>query len=72
MTSPIVTRIELYYAVEQAFAAAPVQRTDLIDVARARGVRAEVIDALANLPDDIRFAHMRDLWPHYPGMPTGQ
>lgn len=71
MSAPTVTRIELYYAVEQAFAAAPVRREDLIDTARLRGVRAEVIDTLAKLPDDVRFNHMRELWPHYPGMPTG-
>jgi hypothetical protein len=71
MRQPVVTRIEVYYAIEKAFASAPLEREDLISAAREHGGRPELLETLAQLPERRRFARLRDLWEHFPDMPTG-
>lgn len=71
MTTEPVTRIELYYAIENAFATPPAHTADLLAAARSHGVRREVIDALSTLPDGHLFPRIRDVWEYYPDMPTG-
>lgn len=71
MTLDPVTRIEVYYAIESAFASPPVRPTDLIDTARSHSARTAVLDALAELPADHVFVRLRDVWTFFPTMPTG-
>lgn len=71
MTAEPVTRVEIYYAIEDVFATPPVRAADILAAARTRGLREEVLDALGTLPADQPFQRLRDLWQYYPDMPTG-
>jgi hypothetical protein len=64
-----VTRIEIADAVEEAFARPPVSKGDLLAHATANRARVDVLDALARLPER-NFGHLRELWPHLPGVPV--
>jgi len=71
MISDPVTRIELYYAIENAFISPPVDAAALIAAAREHHARPEIFDALGKLPEGEPFRRLRDVWEHFPGMPTG-
>jgi hypothetical protein len=71
MTTESVTRVELYYAIEDAFDAPPVSASDLMVTAGQHHARIEVLNALAQLPHDRSFRHLREVWDYYPEMPTG-
>lgn len=71
MTIDPVTRIELYYAIENAFASPPVRAADLLAAAREHSARPDIISVLSDLPEDQVFKRLRDVWEHYPDMPTG-
>jgi hypothetical protein len=64
-----VTRIEIAEAVETAFDRPPVSKGDLLAHATASRARVDVLDTLARLPERD-FRHLRDLWPHLPGIPV--
>lgn len=71
MTNDPVTRIELYYAIENAFSSPPVHAATLIAAAREHHARPEIIEALGDLPEGQPFKRLRDVWEHFPDMPTG-
>ncbi|MGH2656093.1 MAG: DUF2795 domain-containing protein [Actinomycetota bacterium] len=43
---------------------------ELVEVARGRGVRSEVVRLLEELPER-RYRHVRELWAHVPEVPVG-
>lgn len=71
MTIEPVTRIEMYYAIESAFASPPVTTEELSRAAHAHSARAELLTALAGLPAGHVFPRLRDVWEFYPDMATG-
>lgn len=71
MANDPVTRIELYYAIENAFTSPPTDAAVLIAAAREHHARPEIIDVLGNLPEGEQFRRLRDVWEHFPDMPTG-
>lgn len=71
MTSDPVTRIEVYYAIEEAFATPPVSSPDLLGAARRHGAREDILNVLVQLPQDRAFRAVREVWEFFPNMPTG-
>ena len=66
-----VTRIEIAQAVQEAFRRRPAPRIRLIETAKGRGARGEVISLLERLPDR-GFGHLRELWREMPEVPVGE
>ncbi|WP_431792056.1 DUF2795 domain-containing protein [Microbacterium paraoxydans] len=71
MTSDPVTRIEVYYAIEEAFAKPPVSSSDLLGAARRHGAREDILKVLDLIPEDQSFRAVRQVWEFFPDMPTG-
>jgi hypothetical protein len=63
-----VTRIEILDAVEEVFDMPPVSAVDLVETARARGSRPQVLDTLRRVPGK-QFRHPVELWTHLPDLP---
>ncbi|ROO63128.1 hypothetical protein EDC02_5145 [Micromonospora sp. Llam0] len=66
-----VTRVEIADFLDTAFDAGPVGGTDLARVAQASGARAELVTLLAELPEQNRYARLRQLWEDLPDVPLG-
>lgn len=71
MSPEPVTRIEIYYAIEHAFADPPVHSENLLAQAATHNARVEVLDCLRTLPTGHLFPRIRDVWEFFPSMPTG-
>ncbi|HKX72290.1 MAG TPA: DUF2795 domain-containing protein [Acidimicrobiales bacterium] len=56
-----VTRVEVIDHIGQAFAGAPLTRSDLLAAARLGSARPEVLELLGRLPDR-RFSRPHELW----------
>src|ERR687897_206937 len=56
-----VTRVEVIDHIGQAFAGAPLTRSDLLAAARLRAPRPQVLELLGPLPDR-RFSRPHELW----------
>lgn len=69
-----VTRVEIVEAVYPAFepTTTPTTTLDLRWAAQQTNARAEVIETLQNLDEDLRFHSIRDIWKHLPDIPVGQ
>src|SRR5690606_5458895 len=70
VASQPVTRVEILECIEEAFADGPVDRSRLVDAARARGARAELVALLEHLPER-HYVHQRQLWVDLPHVPVG-
>ncbi|MGH9113756.1 MAG: DUF2795 domain-containing protein [Acidimicrobiales bacterium] len=57
----VVTRVEVIDHIGQAFAGAPLTRSDLLAAARRGAARPEVLEVLGRLPDR-RFSRPHELW----------
>jgi hypothetical protein len=56
-----VTRVEVIDHIGEAFAGAPLTRSDLLDAARRSGARPAVAELLGKLPDR-KFSRPHELW----------
>ncbi len=65
-----VTRMELIDHIENAFAAGPATRDQLLAAATASHARPEVIAVLQRLPEQP-YRGLRDLWPELADVPVG-
>jgi hypothetical protein len=64
------TRTEVLDLVGDVLAEPPTTAADLVDEARRRGARPEVVTLLQRLPDR-RFHRPHDLWEELPEVPLG-
>jgi hypothetical protein len=64
------SRSEIADSIGGAFTGAPLTRGEMIEAGRASSAPEEVLLALASLPEDKRFASIRDLWPDLPDLPV--
>jgi hypothetical protein len=64
-----LTRMEIIEHTEEAFAHPPVTVEELLDAARRRDARPEVLGALRSLPHR-NYRGPVELWPHLPSLPV--
>jgi len=66
-----VTRVEITDSLGAAFAAGPAGGADLAGIAQASGARTELVTVLRDLPEQARYARLRELWEDLPDIPLG-
>lgn len=65
-----VTRTEVVERLGEVFPGAGLGKAELVEEARRRGVRSEVVRLLERLPER-RYRHVRELWAEMPDVPVG-
>jgi hypothetical protein len=63
-----VTRLEIADHLADAFDHAPTSRADLLAAAARNHARPDVMEVLAQLPDQ-QYQNLRALWPHLAEVP---
>jgi hypothetical protein len=64
------SRLEIADAIESAFRGAAQQPSELLEAARGSHASAEVLRALSSLPENARYATLRDVWRDLPHVPV--